>query len=79
MGSTSVQGDRCNLTGLEFQYHGPGADKNLLPSMDRIDSNGHYEFGNLQVVCQFVNFWKSDSDNSEFKRLLRLVMRAAIE
>ena len=47
--------------------------------MDRIDSNGHYEFGNLQVVCQFVNFWKSDSDNSEFKRLLRLVMRAAIE
>jgi hypothetical protein len=45
----------------------------LLPSVDRIDSNGHYEAGNLQVVCQFVNFWKGSSDNEEFKRLLMLV------
>ena len=31
------------------------------------------EAGNLQIVCQFINFWKSDSDNEEFKRLLMLV------
>jgi hypothetical protein len=68
-----VQGDRCALTGIPFQFHGPDTDKNLHPSVDRIDSNGHYEIGNLQIVCQFINFWKSDSDNEEFKRLLMLV------
>ena len=68
-----VQGDRCALTGIPFQFHGPDMDKNLLPSVDRKDSNGHYEVGNLQIVCQFINFWKGDSDNEEFKRLLMLV------
>lgn len=68
-----LQENRCALTGLRLNFHGPDADKNLLPSLDRIDSNGHYETGNLQVVCQFINFWKSDSDNEEFKRLLMLV------
>lgn len=68
-----LQGNRCALTGIPFQFHGPEADKNLLPSLDRIDSAGHYEAGNLQVVCQFINFWKSDNDNEEFKRLLMLV------
>jgi len=68
-----LQGNRCALTGVPFHFLGPDADKNLLPSVDRIDSNGHYEAGNLQIVCQFINFWKSDSDNEEFKRLLMLV------
>jgi hypothetical protein len=68
-----VQENRCALTGIPFHFHGSDADKPLLPSLDRIDSNGHYEEGNLQVVCQFVNFWKSDGDNEEFKRLLMLV------
>ncbi len=52
---------------------GEHTDENLLPSLDRKDSSGHYERENLQVVCRFVNFWKSDSDNEEFKRLLMLV------
>ncbi len=68
-----VQENRCALTGIPFQYRGSDVDRNLLPSLDRIDSNGHYEIGNLQVVCQFINFWKSDSDNEDFKRLLMLV------
>ena len=67
------QGDRCALTGIPFHFAGPGADLNLRPSVDRIDSNGHYEHGNLQIVCRFVNFWKSDTDNEGFKRLLMLV------
>jgi hypothetical protein len=73
------QGDRCALTGIPFHFPGPDADKNLLPSADRIDSNGHYEVGNLQIVCQFINFWKGDSDNEEFKRLLMLVRGVEIE
>jgi type I site-specific restriction endonuclease len=68
-----IQENRCALTGIAFQFHGQGADKNLLPSVDRIDSNGHYEVENLQVVCQFINFWKGSSENEDFKRLLMLV------
>lgn len=72
-----MQENRCALTGIRFNYNGPDADKNLLPSLDRINSDGHYEEGNLQVVCQFINFWKSDRDNEEFKRLLTLVRDTA--
>jgi hypothetical protein len=68
-----AQKNCCALTGIPLHFEGPGADKSLLPSVDRRDSDGHYEEGNLQVVCQFINFWKSDSDNAEFQRLLALV------
>lgn len=73
----AVQEDRCALTGIPFQFHGTHSDKNLLPSPDRIDSNGHYEVGNLQLVCQFVNFWKGSNDNDEFRRLLLLVQQSS--
>ena len=73
-----LQGNRCALTGIPF-FVGPDADDNLRPSVDRIDSNGHYEHGNLQIVCQFINFWKGDSDNEEFKRLLMLVRDSQLE
>jgi hypothetical protein len=68
-----LQDNCCALTGIPFQFLSPEADKNLLPSLDRVDSAGHYERGNLQVVCQFINFWKGDSDNAEFQRLLMVV------
>jgi hypothetical protein len=68
-----LQGDMCALTGIPFHYDGPEIDRALKPSLDRIDSDGHYEVGNLQVVCQFANFWKNNSDNDEFRRLLMLV------
>ncbi len=67
------QDNKCALTGIPLLLQGQQGDKNLLPSPDRIDSNGHYEAGNVQVVCQFINFWKGDADNEEFKRLLNLV------
>ena len=69
----AIQNNRCALTGIPFEFHGVSSDKNLLPSLDRKDSNGHYEIGNLQVVCQFINFWKGDGDNEEFARLLMVV------
>lgn len=67
------QHDRCALTGLPFQFKGLETDQNMLPSPDRIDSDGHYEAGNIQLVCRFVNFWKRDTDNEEFRQLLMLV------
>ncbi|WP_375754299.1 hypothetical protein [Corallococcus exercitus] len=63
----------CALTGLRLQYDGESDDPELLCSLDRIDSSGHYEAGNLQVVCRFANRWKSDGDDASFRRLLQLV------
>jgi hypothetical protein len=71
-----IQGDRCALTGIPFDFESQRPDKALLPSADRIESNGQYVAGNLQVVCRFVNFWKGATDNEEFKRLLLLVREA---
>ncbi|APX67980.1 MULTISPECIES: hypothetical protein [unclassified Brucella] len=68
-----LQQGKCNLTGLPMHAHGPDADPNLLPSVDRIDSSRHYELDNIQIVCRFINFWKGASDNAEFQRLLMMV------
>ncbi len=62
---------RCAITGLLLQADGP--DNQLRPSLDRIDSDGHYEAGNLQVVARFINFWKQDTADVEFRRLLAIV------
>lgn len=67
------QEGHCAISGLQLQYQGTHTDQALLCSLDRIDSNGHYEEGNLQVVCRFVNFWKSDQPDQEFRRLLAIV------
>lgn len=70
------QGGRCKLSGLRLQFDGAYTDKEMLASLDRIDSNGHYEAGNLQVVCRFINFWKNASDNATFARLITVVQAA---
>ncbi len=68
-----LQGDRCAITGIPFQFQGTHDDLNLLPSLDRIDSDGHYESSNVQLVCRFINFWKQAADDAEFRRLIMLV------
>jgi hypothetical protein len=64
-------GHRCAITGLALQAAGP--DDQLRPSLDRIDSSGHYEAGNLQVVARFINFWKQAIPDAEFRRQLAMV------
>lgn len=68
-----IQGDRCAITGLPFQFQGAHDDPNMLPSLDRIDSEGHYERSNVQLVCRFINFWKQASNDAEFRRLIMMV------
>jgi hypothetical protein len=63
----------CALTGLRLQFDTASDDDEMLCSLDRIDSNGHYEPGNLQVVCRFANRWKNNSDDAAFRRLVRLL------
>lgn len=69
----AAQDGLCALSGVPLQYHGAEDDPERLCSLDRIDSDGHYEAGNLQVVCRFVNRWKNDGKDEEFRRLLDLV------
>ena len=68
-----IQGNKCALTGIPLLFNRRDQNQNLWPSVDRIDSNGHYETDNIQIVCRFINFWKGASDNEEFKDLLGLV------
>lgn len=68
---------RCALTGLPLQFPDSCDDKQMLVSLDRIDSEGHYEPGNVQVVCRFANFWKSAQPNDEFLRLMDIVQNSA--
>lgn len=67
------QGNRCALSGLPLSFDGPDVDREMRPSLDRIDSNGHYAKSNLQVVAHFMNRWKGAYDNEEFKRLLKVL------
>lgn len=69
----AASGGRCALTGVELDM--TERDSDLAPSLDRVDSNGHYEPGNVQVVAQFANRWKSDDTDEHFLRLLKLVRR----
>lgn len=68
-----AQGAICALSGLRLQFDGAEDDKQMLASLDRIDSNRHYAKDNLQVVCRFINKWKSDMPDPEFRRLMNYV------
>jgi hypothetical protein len=57
-----IQEDRCAITGLPLQFRGTQTDDNMRPSLDRIDSNGHYAWGNPDRLG-FINFWKQASDD----------------
>ena len=62
----------CAITDLPLQFR-DGDELALRCSLDRIDSSGHYEPGNLQVVCCFINQWKSASVDAEFRRLIGVI------
>lgn len=66
----------CAITGLALQFRG-GEDHQLCCSLDRIDSSGHYAPENLQIVCKFINMWKSDQDDAEFRRLIEVVRQSS--
>lgn len=63
----------CALTDLPLHMDERSGDKQFFCSLDRVDSNGHYEAGNLQIVCRFANRWKGAGDNDEFLRLIKAI------
>lgn len=64
------QGGCCAISGLQLHSDNAQADDEMKASLDRIDSAAHYEAGNLQVVCRFINRWKGADPNDQFKELL---------
>lgn len=60
----------CALTGLPLDLPPDIADREMMASPDRIDSDLGYEKGNIQVVCWFANRWKGDDSDANFRRLL---------
>ena len=68
-----TQEDKCAVTGLPFRFEVDGDVTDMRPSLDRIDSDGHYEASNVQLVCRFINFWKRDTPDEEFRRLIQVV------
>lgn len=64
------QEDRCALTRLALGYDGECDDKEMLASLDRIDSAGHYTPDNVQLVCRFMNRWKGADADPLVLRLL---------
>ena len=67
------QEGHCALTGLRMLLNDDEGPKDMRLSVDRIDSNGHYEPTNIQLVCRFANFWKSAGDNTRFKELIQVI------
>lgn len=68
-----VQGEKCALTGIEFDYT---CDQKyrvrpFAPSIDRIDSSKGYTFDNIQVVCAMVNRAKNEMSQELFDRMCR--------
>lgn len=64
------QEDRCALTGLPLGYDSECEDSEMLASLDRIDSDGHYTSDNVQIVCRFINRWKGADEDALVRRLL---------
>ena len=65
-----LQQDRCALTALPLGYPGENDDLQMRPSLDRIDSSGHYTSDNVQIVCRFINRWKGADADVLARRLI---------
>ncbi len=69
------QEDCCALTGLPLGYVDETDDLQMRPSLDRIDSSGHYTPDNVQIVCRFMNRWKGADNDELVRRLLEILRR----
>lgn len=66
------KGSRCIVTGITLDW-----DYNSWKSgnFDRIDSNGHYEDGNIELVLKNVNYLKSDKlDYMQCRTVIKALM-----
>jgi hypothetical protein len=69
-------GGRCEVTGIEFSRYKPeGATRRpWYPSIDRIDSKGHYTMYNCRLVCVAVNIAMCEWGLDTLQRLSRALV-----
>jgi hypothetical protein len=67
----------CEVTGVVFELTISGsADRRpFAPSLDRIDSSGHYTAGNCRLVCGIVNAALGAWGEDIFWRMVRMAKR----
>jgi DNA-binding CsgD family transcriptional regulator len=61
IGLYKKQNGLCALTGIPMLHHFKSP---MSISIDRINSDGEYEPGNVQLVCQFINLGKKNHTNA---------------
>jgi hypothetical protein len=68
----------CELTGIEFSDAKPIGKRfrPWMPSVDRIDSRGIYEFKNCRLVCAYANIAINDLGEDEFFKLASMFVQA---
>ena len=70
------QDGRCKLTDLPMLLPQKGRPvTEMVVSIDRKDSAGHYSPDNIQLTCWFANRWKGTQKDSEFAALIDILRR----
>lgn len=70
------QDGRCVLTGLPMLLPQKGRPvTELVVSIDRKDSAGHYSPENIQLTCWFANRWKGTQADHDFAALIDILRR----
>lgn len=70
--------DRCELTGIRFDYEPKETDafrRPEAPSLDRIDNKGGYDAGNVRIVCVCVNIAINEWGLKNFERMCRAYVK----
>jgi hypothetical protein len=57
---------KCYYTGLKFS-------EEVIPSIDRIDSNKGYITGNITIIDKVVNQMKNNLSEDQFKKYIKLI------
>lgn len=61
------QGGRCALSGVELTKITGKGPVTTNASIDRIIPGGKYTFSNIRLVCTFVNGFRGNVSDKEFK------------
>lgn len=68
-------GDRCEVTGLKFDYRAKSDPdwkvRPMAPSLDRISNKGGYEPNNVRLVCACVNVAINEWGLANFENVCR--------
>lgn len=76
-----VQNWRCAVTQRPFSNKKQAGQRTRpwAASLDRIKSDGHYEFSNCRLVCTFVNIGLNSYGDGHFSELLESLVRRIVQ